>query len=331
MKKSAYIFNNGELNRKDNTVRFVNEDGTKYLPIEDLNDIYILGEVTVSKKFMELATQKEILLHFFNYHEYYIGTYYPREHNNSGYMTLKQSEYYLDEAKRRFLAYTFIEGAVRNMLQVLRYYASRGKEILSGTIEDIEKLFKTGDPGMQIDRLMAVEGNIREAYYSAFDVILENSDFPFEKRTKRPPKNYLNTLISFGNSMLYTAVLSEIYNTHLDPRIGYLHSTNNRRFTLNLDVAEIFKPILIDRVIFTLIGKKMLSPKHFDSKFAGILLNDEGRKIFIQEFEERMKTTINHKKLKRQVSYRSLIRMELYKLEKHLMGEEIYTPFVSGW
>ena len=331
MKKSAYIFNNGELCRKDNTVRFENEDGTKYLPVEDLNDIYILGEVTVSKKFMELATQKEILLHFFNYHEYYIGTYYPREHNNSGYMTLKQCEYYLDEDKRRFLAYTFIEGAVRNILQVLRYYASRGRESLDSTIVSIEDLFKTANPEMQIERLMAVEGNIREAYYSTFDVILGNPDFSFEKRTKRPPKNYLNTLISFGNSMLYTAVLSEIYNTHLDPRIGYLHSTNNRRFTLNLDIAEIFKPILIDRVIFTLIGKKMLSSKHFDSKFAGVLLNDEGRKVFVQEFEDRMKTTINHKKLDRQVSYRSLIRMELYKLEKHLMGEEIYASFVSGW
>lgn len=331
MKKSAYIFNNGELNRKDNTVRFEHEDGSRYLPIEDLSDIYIFGEVTVSKKFMELATQKEILLHFFNYHEYYVGTYYPREHNNSGYMTLKQSEYYLDEVKRRVLAYKFIEGSVRNILQVLRYYASRGKETIYETINAIERLFQGADPGMPVEQLLAVEGNIRGTYYAAFDIILENSEFKFCKRTKRPPQNQMNTLISFGNSLLYTAVLSEIYNTHLDPRIGYLHSTNNRRFTLNLDVAEVFKPILIDRVIFTLIGKKMLEAKHFDSKFSGIFLKDEGRKIFVQEFEERMKTTINHKKLERQVSYRRLIRMELYKLEKHLMGEEEYVPFVSGW
>lgn len=331
MKKSAYIFNDGELKRKDNTVCFQTEDGSKYLPIEDLNDIYVFGEVSVSKKFLEYSSQKEIMLHFFNYNEYYVGTYYPREHYNSGYMILEQAQHYLEENKRKFLAYKFIEGSVRNIIQVLKYYSSRGKTGVDEIIEKIERLFSGFDLDMDINVLMALEGNIRETYYQAFDCILGDSDFTFEKRTRRPPQNYLNTLISFGNMMLYTAVLSEIYNTHLDPRIGYLHTSNNRRFTLNLDVAEIFKPILVDRVIFTLIAKKMITTKHFDKKTGGILLKDEGRKIFIQEMEERMKTTINHKKLGRQVSYRRLIRMELYKLEKHLIGEEEYQPFVSMW
>lgn len=143
--------------------------------------------------------------------------------------------------------------------------------------------------------MMAIEGNVREIYYRAFDLILENDDFIFNKRTRRPPQNNLNTLISFGNSILYTIVLSEIYNTHLDPRIGFLHTSNHRRFTLNLDIAEIFKPLLVDRVIFTLVGKRMLTAKHFDKKTGGIYLKDEGRKIFIQEMDTRLKepSTIN--------------------------------------
>lgn len=168
-------------------------------------------------------------------------------------------------------------------------------------IEHIEKLWSSASCEMTIEQLMAVEGNMREVYYKGFDIILDNPDFIFETRTKRPPKNFLNTLISFGNSFLYTIVLSEIYNTHLDPRIGYLHSTNNRRFTLNLDVAEIFKPIIIDRTIFTLIGRRMLTIKHFDKKLSGILLKDEGKKIFMQELDERLKTTIKHKKLGKHV------------------------------
>jgi len=179
--------------------------------------------------------------------------------------------------------------------------------------------------------MMAIEGNVREIYYHAFDIILDNEDFVFDKRTRRPPQNNLNTLISFGNSILYTVVLSEIYNTHLDPRIGFLHTSNHRRFTLNLDIAEIFKPLLVDRTIFTLVGKRMLSAKHFDRKTSGIVLKDDGRKIFVQEIDNRLKTTINHKKLGRQVSYRHLIRMELYKIEKHLIGEQDYEPFVSLW
>lgn len=146
-----------------------------------------------------------------------------------------------------------------------------------------------------------------------------------------PSKNRLNALISFGNSLVYTTVLSEIYQTHLDPRIGFLHATNFRRFTLNLDVAEIFKPIIADRVIFTLVNKGIIKAQHFENRVDGIVLNEKGRELFIKEIDERLKTTFNHKKLGRNVSYRRLIRMELYKLEKHLMGEEEYKPFVSGW
>lgn len=104
MKKRAYIFNNGELSRKDNTVFFETEDRKQYIPIEDISDIYIFGEVNVTKKFLEYATQKQVLLHFFNYNEYYVGSYYPREYYNSGYMVLKQAEHYLDNNKRKILA-----------------------------------------------------------------------------------------------------------------------------------------------------------------------------------------------------------------------------------
>jgi len=113
--------------------------------------------------------------------------------------------------------------------------------------------------------------------------------------------------------------------------IGYLHSTNNRGFTLNLDVSEIFKPLLVDRVIFTLISKRMIQPKHFEKKLGSILLNEEGKRLFISQYEEKLQTTFKHRELGRNVSYRRLIRMELYKLEKHLIGEQIYTPFVSRW
>jgi CRISPR-associated protein Cas1 len=331
MKKSAYIFTDGELIRKDNTVCFQNEEGKKYLPIEDLTDIYVLGEVSVSKKFLEYATQKEVLLHFFNYHEYYVGTFYPREHYNSGYMILRQAEFYLNSEKRRIIAKKIIEGSAKNIIQVLKYYISRGKNELEIILDKINAYLMQVNVNMTIEEMMAMEGNIREAYYGGFDIILSDDDFTFEKRMKRPPRNNLNTLISFGNSVLYTIVLSEIYNTHLDPRIGFLHTSNHRRFTLNLDMAEVFKPILVDRVIFTLVGKRIISAKHFDKKSGGIFLKDDGRKLFIQEMENRLKTTINHKRLGRQVSYRRLIRMELYKLEKHLIGEQDYEPFVSMW
>lgn len=295
-----------------------------------MKEIYVFGEVTVSKKFLEYVSQKEILIHFYNYYGYYIGTYYPREHLNSGYMILKQAEHYLCEEKRLILAKKFVEGSVRNIINVVRYYKNRGKD-LEVVEEQMLNLSSAVERCGSTAELMAIEGNIRDIYYHSFDEIINNKDFVFEKRTRRPPKNHLNALISFGNSMLYVLILSEIYKTHLDPRIGFLHATNFRRFTLNLDIAEVFKPILVDRIIFTLIGRNMITTKDFEEDLGGVLLKEKGRKIFVQEFDKRLKSTIKHRELGRNVSYNRLIRMELYKLQKHFMGEKDYSPFVSRW
>ncbi|GMG97467.1 type I-B CRISPR-associated endonuclease Cas1b [Tepidimicrobium xylanilyticum] len=330
MKKNIYIFTDGSLRRKDNTVAFESELGRKILPIEDISEIFIFGQVDLNKAFLDYMSQKEIILHFFNYYGYYTGSFYPREHLNSGYMILKQAEYYLDERKRLDIALRIVEGASKNILSIIKYYMARGKE-LDQINDSINILIDRLKECKTTNEIMAIEGNIRETYYEAFDIVIDNKDFRFVQRTKRPPKNHLNALISFGNSMLYTLVLSEIYKTHLDPRIGFLHTTNFRRFTLNLDIAEIFKPIIVDRIIFTLLNKKIIQKDDFEKDLDGIMLKENAKKRFVEEFDKRLTTTIMHGKLGRHVSYRRLIRMELYKLEKHLIGEEEYLPFVSKW
>lgn len=330
MKKNIYIFTDGSLRRKDNTVAFESELGRKILPIEDISEIFIFGQVDLNKAFLDYMSQKEIILHFFNYYGYYTGSFYPREHLNSGYMILKQAEYYLDERKRLDIALRIVEGASKNILSIIKYYMARGKE-LDQINDSINILIDRLKECKTTNEIMAIEGNIRETYYEAFDIVIDNKDFRFVQRTKRPPKNHLNALISFGNSMLYTLVLSEIYKTHLDPRIGFLHTTNFRRFTLNLDIAEIFKPIIVDRIIFTLLNKKIIQKDDFEKDLDGIMLKENAKKRFVEEFDKRLTTTIMHRKLGRHVSYRRLIRMELYKLEKHLIGEEEYLPFVSKW
>lgn len=328
--RTMFIFSDGEFHRKDNTVMFDTGDRKQYLPIHEVNEILVFGEVNLNKRFLELCAKNEIILHFFNYYGYYTGSFYPREHLNSGYVLLKQAEHYLDPEKRLFIAKSFISGAVKNIRQVLKYYQNRGKS-LDAVLEEIQALsFQLMDL-TDVDALMAIEGNIREKYYKAFDIILQNPDFCFEVRTRRPPQNYLNTLISFGNSLLYAITLSETYKTHLDPRIGYLHATNFRRFSLNLDVSEIFKPLLVDRTIFSVVNEKIVTKDDFEKEGNGVFLKESGRKEFIKELMKRLDTTITHREVGRTVSYRRLIRLELYKLEKHLMGEKPYSPFVANW
>lgn len=253
---------------------------------------------------------------------------------NAGHVVVKQAAHYIDFDKRVQLARKFVEGAIGQMRQVIRYYKTRHKtasDELTVLLDQIDKQCMPLPDATTVEELMAIEGHVRETYYQAFDLILANPDFPFEKRSKRPPLNRLNALISFGNSICYTMALSEIYKTYLDPRIGFLHSSNFRRFSLNLDVAEVFKPIVVDRLIFTLINKKMITKKDFDKHTDGILLSEAGRRTFVSELDKRMRTTVNHRHLGKSVSYRRMIRLELYKIQKHILGEKEYKPYQSLW
>ncbi len=333
MKKTLYLFSSGTLKRKDNTLCLITTDDKKhYFPVSAISDIMVFGEVEINKRTLEFLTAQKIPVHFFNRHEYYIGSYYPREYLNSGYLLLRQAEHYLDGAKRLDLARRIVRGSILNMLKVLTYYANRTRETqLQVIIASIEGKLRSLDGQTSVEQLMAMEGNAREQYYKAFDLILRQDDFSFDRRTRRPPQNRLNALISFGNSILYVVCLSQLYQTHLDPRIGFLHTTNFRRFSLNLDLAEIFKPIIVDRVIFSLINKRVLKASHFTTLLKGIVLSDAGKKLFVQALDERLSATIHHRKLGRNVSYKTLIKMEAHKIEKHLLGEQPYEPFVSRW
>ena len=329
--RSIYVTSNGEIHRKQNTIYFENEeDKRKYVPVENTREILIFGEVSVNKKLLDFVAQQGILLHFFNYYGYYSGSYYPREHNNSGCVVLSQASTYNDDKERMELARKFVDGALQNIVKVLKYYDNRDKD-LSKQIERIKNRKEDIEEIRSIEKLMALEGNCREIYYKAFNKILNNDDFNFDKRTKQPPKNRINSLISFGNSLIYIAILSEIYKTHLDPRIGFLHSTNFRNFSLNLDLAEIFKPVIVDRIIFKLINKKMVSKSDFDSEMKGTYLNEKGRKTFLKEYDNRLDQTIKHPGTSRKTSYRRLIRLEAYKLEKHILNDKEYDPWVTRW
>ncbi len=130
---------------------------------------------------------------------------------------------------------------------------------------------------------------------------------------------------------MYSTVLSEIYKTQLDPTISYLHEPSTSRFSLSLDISEIFKPLIIDPIIFSLINKKTLNKDDFDKNLNYTYISETGRKKFVKALNEKLNSTIKHRKLKRKVSYRYLIRLECYKLIKHLIGDELYKPFKAWW
>lgn len=226
------------------------------------------------------------------------------------------------------IAQKFIEGAAYNMIKNLQYYNRRGKD-MEELIDLMKKLSSQIPQTSNTEELMGIEGQIRQYYYAAFNLIL--NDFEMGNRTKRPPQNEVNALISFGNMVCYTICLRAIHQTQLNPTISYLHKPGERRYSLALDIAEIFKPILVDRVIFKVLNRKEIQEKHFDRKLNKCLLNSLGKKLFVKALEDRLQETIQHRSLKRSVSYRHLVKLECYKLAKHLLAIEEYKPFKMYW
>lgn len=334
--KSYYLFNPGRLSRKDNTLKFtpVDEDGIegtpKYLPVEDVDNLYAFGSLDTNSALYNFLGRNNIAVHFFDYYEHYTGSFMPKDYLLSGRVHIAQAKYYLSPKSRLPIAVKFIEGAGYNILKNLKYYANREKDTLSAIerIENYMTTLKVNCPAT-VPELMGLEGNIRQVYYKAFDEIIQ--DFQMGNRTKQPPMNEVNALISFGNMVCYTACLDQIYHTQLDPTISFLHEPGERRFSLALDLSEIFKPILVDRVIFTLLNKKQLQANDFDIKLNSCLLKESGKKIFMKAWDEKLKETIKHRVLQKSVSYKYLIRLECYKIIKHIMRIEEYQPFKIWW
>ena len=333
-KRSYYLFNPGRLSRKDQTLKFtpVDEDGKeekpRYLPVEQVDQLYCFGSIDANSAMYNFLGKNEIAVHFFDYYENYTGSFLSKEYLLSGKMLILQMKHYTSNQKRIFIAQSFIDGASYNMIKNLKYYDNRGKDLYP-IIKQIENLRVKIYETQKVDELMGIEGNIRKSYYDAFNLIINN--FEMGGRTKQPPKNPVNALISFGNMMCYSQVLRSLHQTQLNPTISYLHSPGERRYSLSLDIAEIFKPILVDRVIFKVLNKREIQAKDFDDKLNSIHLKESGKKKFIQSFEDRLNETIMHRSLKKKVSYKHLIKLEAYKLQKHLLGIEEYKPLKIWW
>ncbi len=325
MGRDYYVLNNGRLKRKDNTIYFLDSaESSKALPVEQIDCLHIYGEVDLNTKFINYVSQFELVLNFYNYYGYYTGSFYPRKRNVSGFLTVKQSEHYIQDEKRLYLAKCFVESAKFHIKRNLKNY----REVPEEVYQKLEK--EIVDKALEIDELMGIEGRIRYIYYKCFNLFLKDG-FYMNKREKRPPTDPINALISFGNSLMYTTVLGQIYHTQLDPSISYLHEPSTRRFSLSLDLAEIFKPLIVDPVIFNLVNNRIIKMEDFSVKDNICMLNDDGRRKFITEYEKKLATTVRHRKLNRNVSYKGFIRLECYKLIKYLIDDEIYKPLKAWW
>ena len=334
MGKTLYVFSSATLKRKDNTLMLqVKNQNIQYFPIESVGEIFVMGDVEINKSLLELLTENGIVIHFFDYYGTYDGTYYPPESKNSGQVFLIQAAHCLNERKRLELATAFMIGAIGNMIRLINYYQGRSKNIYADDIKDYLKFCRTqASNAVNVNSLMGIEGTARNKYYEFFDRLISDEKFKIVKRVRRPPNNIMNALISFINSMCYAETLTQIYHTRLDPRISFLHSPSDRRISLNLDISEIFKPILVDRLIFSLINKRMIKPSDFEhGKDGGIYASRDARKVITEAWEKSLRNTITYPETGQKTGWRRVIRYEALKIQKHIIEGVPYEPFVLSW
>lgn len=320
-----YITSTGKLSRKDFSLCFRKDNKNNYIPIEGIKELYIMNEVTINTKLLDFLAQNKIVVHFFNYYGNYSGTYYPRDKYISGRLRINQFNKFNED--RLDIAKNIVCGIAKNMQYLLNNKYKSGHNL---SIEDI-KFFDIDNKKLSkennIKNILATEGMLWNKFYSTFKNFLDE-EFVFNKRVKRPPDNPINAMISFGNSILYSKVITQIYHTHLDQSVSFLHEPSESRFSLALDIAEVFKLVIIFPLIFSLINKKMIKvDKHFEQKLNYCILNDEGKKIFLLNLEKKLNTSFKHQTLNRKVTYLNAIKIDSYKLIKTIMENKSFEPF----
>ncbi|MDF1610542.1 type I-B CRISPR-associated endonuclease Cas1b [Stygiobacter electus] len=355
MKNNIYIFSNSVLSRKDNsfTLHSLQDtepqhkidiyetadenvilpakkddvfDKPKHIPAESIEAFYTFGEVRFNTQFFKIASYYSIPVHIFNYYGNYVGSFLPVNNNSSGYIQLLQYETYLSYNKRVFIAKSILESAVKNILFNLKNPFAEDDALLE-QISNINSLLEQIHFAETISELLGYEGNVRTIYYKTWPYLIKR-ETDFYKRIKQPPIGIINSLISFGNSILYGIILNEIYRTRLNPFIGFIHEVGDNKQPLVYDISEIFKPIIVDKVIFRVLNLNIIKDDDFQQTNEGFYLKDDPRKKFVEQFENRLSTVIHHKRLNRRISYRSLIRMECYNLINYLEGKiKNYEPY----
>lgn len=359
MKRPYYLFSNGRLKRRHNTLLLERGDDTRQpgdapedegtpsgeltsskvnFPVESVDSLFLFAEVDINTKLITFLAQQQIPTFCYDYYGNFTSVIMPRAAQLSGRLHVQQAQHYLSDHRRLTLARALVEASIFNIRRVVKYYTTRVDDPTSLTnalvmMETVRNQL-AGYP--DIATLMSGEGRVRDAYYQLWPILLGDSvakKFPFTKRERRPPSNELNALISFGNTLCYSAVLRQIYRTALDPTIAYLHEPGDRRYSLALDIAEIFKPLLVDRTIFRLLKTGEITPKHFEARLGGCYLTEAGRKVFVAHWDERMQQTVQHRGLGRKVSYERLVRLECYKLVRHFCDpkEDTYQGFHMWW
>ncbi|MGI6729567.1 MAG: CRISPR-associated endonuclease Cas1 [Bacilli bacterium] len=330
MKRRFYLYKNGSLLRQDNSLVLVSKTEKVYIPIEQIDIIFIFGHITLNKNAISLLNEYDIVVQFFSYYGNYLGGYYPN-YPIKGDDLIRHVSVVQEKQHRDRIAKEIIVSSIHNMLSVLKYYNKKGKH-LKDNIELIKSLKDeiTCDE-FDISKLLIYEARTKQIYYSSFNDIIKNQDFTFKIRTTNPPLDRVNAMLSYGYAILYGIIRSVLYRSRLQISLPFIHGTSRDPEGLQYDIADVFKPVIIDRLIFRMLNKNQLNESHFDEHNGGVYLNKLGSSMFLEELEILLKSTVSQSSNNRVLSYRSIISKEVHKITNDVHMKENYKGFRMKW
>jgi len=325
--------------RLDHDTLKVEADGVKLaqVPLHHVGSVMLFGTAMISPQALHRCAEDNRAVSFLDH----AGRFKCRMVGPTGGNVLLRSDQYQahrDPARSLFIARTLVAGKIKNLRQNVARAARDAKktddaESLKTCADTLAGLLLSLPAQPTVDAVCAIEGQAAAVYFASFGTMLTvpPDEFSFRLRTRRPPRDRVNALLSFLYALLSADCTAACEGVGLDPQFGFLHVLRPGRPALALDLMEEFRPVLADRLVLTLINRKQIRPEHFDERDAAgdsVLLTDAGRKIVLSAYQERKKEEVIHPLLKDKAPVGLLPHLQARLLARHLRGDlPSYPPF----
>lgn len=321
--------------KKDETLEVsVDDVKVKTVRLAEVSQLSLHGNVYVTTPALHTLMEREIPISWHSHGGWFVGHTVGTGHRN---VELRTAQYRasFDAVHCLRLARGLVVAKIQNQRTLLRRNWKRGSisdELLSGFRQDIEAARRARG----LPELLGVEGNAAARYFREFRAMLSPGDgqaefaFDFMRRSRRPPADPVNALLSFGYAMLARTLTITLSGVGFDPYRGYFHQPRYGRPALSLDLMEPFRPLLVDSAVIQAINNGEVRTGDFISAAGSVSLDSDGRKRFIQAFERRLGHEVTHPLFGYSLSYRRLLELQARLLGRHLLGElDDYPNFVT--
>ena len=276
-------------------------------PTEKLETINVFGGVNFSTPFVAEANEHGIVLNYFTQNGKYRGSFVPEKNTIA---EVRRAQYALSREAELAIAKATIAGKIRNQRTLLSRKGVTGTDILKDLGIRVENAITKDD-------LRGTEGEAAERYFDRLDETLVDG-WTFEKRTKRPPEDHINSLLSLTYVFMKNEVLSALRQYNLDPFLGVLHADRHGRPSLALDLQEEFRPIFCDAFVTRLVNRGTITHEDFKQNNR---LTDDAFKTYLSKFDDYMEEEFTHPYFEYSVTRRKAVRQQAILLRKTITGE----------